>query len=152
MVVISAVLAAVTLFFVALVPVITDQVTAIVDNAPGWLRQLQNNQRIQDLDSQYGVIDKLESFITSGDWASGLFGGVIGIGLAVLGFLANAFLVVVLTLYFLASLTRTKSRSTSSRPPAGATASRSSATGSSPASGPTSPAPSWSRWPPGSRR
>lgn len=107
-VVIGAVLTAVALFFVALVPVITDQVTAIIDNAPGWLRQLQENERIQELEDQYQVIDKLESFITSGDWASGLFGGVIGIGLALLGFLANAFLVVVLTLYFLASLTRTK--------------------------------------------
>ena len=107
-VVFAAVLAAVTLFFVALVPVITDQVTAIVDNSPGWLRQLQENPRVQSLEDEYQVIDKLESFITSGDWASGLFGGVIGIGLALLGFLANAFIVVVLTLYFLASLTRIK--------------------------------------------
>lgn len=106
--VIAAVLAAVTLFFVALVPVITEQVTRIVENAPGWLRQLQQHERIQALDAEYAIIDKFESFITSGDWASGLFGGVVGIGLAVLGLLANAFLVTVLTLYFLASMTHTK--------------------------------------------
>ncbi len=106
--VIAGVLTAVTLFFVALVPVITDQVTRIVDNAPGWLRQLQGNKRIQQLDAEFDIIGKAESFITSGDWATGLFGGVVGVGLAVLGILANAFLVTVLTLYFLASLGHTK--------------------------------------------
>ena len=37
LVVIIGVLLAVALFLVALVPVITDQVSAIADNAPGWL-------------------------------------------------------------------------------------------------------------------
>src|SRR3954447_5431369 len=47
LVVILAVLAAVALFVVALVPVITDQVSAIVDNAPGWVDQLQHDRSIQ---------------------------------------------------------------------------------------------------------
>ena len=102
------VLVALTLFFVALVPVITDQVGTLVDNAPGWLESLQSNRRVQELNDEYQVIDKAKEFITSGDWASGLFGGVVGIGVAVLGFLANAFVVTVLTLYFLASLAHTK--------------------------------------------
>jgi predicted PurR-regulated permease PerM len=102
------VLVALTLFFVALVPVITDQVTALVDNAPAWLDSLQSNRQVQKLDDEYQVIDKAKDFISSGDWASGLFGGVVGIGVAVLGFLANAFVVTVLTLYFLASLEHTK--------------------------------------------
>lgn len=102
------VLLALTLFFVALVPVISDQVGSLVDNAPTWLDSLQGNKRVQALDEEYQVIDKAKDFITSGDWASGLFGGVVGIGVAVLGFLANAFVVTVLTLYFLASLNHTK--------------------------------------------
>jgi predicted PurR-regulated permease PerM len=102
------VLVALTLFFVALVPVITDQVTTLVDNAPAWLDSLQRNSQVQKLDDEYQVIDKAKDFISSGDWASGLFGGVVGIGVAVLGFLANAFVVTVLTLYFLASLAHTK--------------------------------------------
>ena len=102
------VLVALILFFVALVPVITDQVTTLVDKAPAWLDSLQSNSQVQKLDDEYQVIDKAKDFISSGDWASSLFGGVVGIGVAVLGFLANAFVVTVLTLYFLASLAHTK--------------------------------------------
>ena len=106
--VIAAVLVALVLFFVALVPVISDQVTEIVNNAPGWLQQLQRNQQIQEFDDRFDVIAKAQEFVTSGQWASSLFGGVVGIGVAVLGFLLNTFLVTVLVLYFLASLGRTK--------------------------------------------
>ena len=106
--VITVVLLALALFFVALVPVISDQVALLVDNAPRWLEDLERNQQVQELDDRYQVIDKAKDFITGGDWASSLFGGVLGIGVAVLGFLANAFIVTVLTLYFLASLARTK--------------------------------------------
>ena len=108
LVVIVAVVAALALFVFALVPVISDQVTKIVDNAPQWLDSLQSNQRIQRLEEEFQVIEKAKEFIAGGDWASGLFGGVLGIGLAVLGFFANAFIVIVLTLYFLASMERTK--------------------------------------------
>jgi predicted PurR-regulated permease PerM len=106
--VILVVIAALVLFFVALVPVISDQATRIVDRAPGWFKQLQSNSTVQDLDDRFGIIGKAQDFVTSGKWTSSLFGGVVGIGVAVLGFLVNAFLVTVLTLYFLASLGRTK--------------------------------------------
>jgi len=108
LIVILAVVLALVLFVVAIVPVISDQVAALVKNAPTWLDLLQRNRRIQELDNQYDIIAKARDFIESGDWASALFGGVVGIGVAVLGFLANAFVVTVLTLYFLASLARTK--------------------------------------------
>jgi predicted PurR-regulated permease PerM len=98
------------LFFVALVPVITDQVASIASSAPGWLDDLQRNRRVQQVDQEYQVISKARDFVQSGDWASGLFGGVVGVGLAVLGFFANAFIVTVLTLYFLASFARTKEK------------------------------------------
>ncbi len=106
--VIVAVLVALVLFFVALVPVISDQVTRIVDQAPAWFEQLKTNRRVQELDDRFDVISKAQDFVTSGQWTSSLFGGVVGIGVAVLGFVVNAFLVTVLTLYFLASLGRTK--------------------------------------------
>lgn len=108
LVVISAVLLALVLFVVALVPVITDQVTALVSNAPDYLDELQRNSQVEKLDERYQVIDKAKEFISSGRWASTLFGGVVGVGVAILGFLANAFIVLVLTLYFLASLEHTK--------------------------------------------
>ncbi len=106
--VIVAALAALGLFLVAIVPVITDQVQSITDNAPDWLDSLQQNRRVQELDAEYDVIDKIKDYVSNGNYASTLFGGVLGIGLAVLSALANAFIVIVLTLYFLASLDKTK--------------------------------------------
>ena len=68
-----------------------------------------------------------------------------------LGALFNAFIIVVLTLYFLASLETTKPPSTGWPRPRAATGSAGSATGSSRASAATSPARSWSPCAPGSR-
>lgn len=102
-------LVAVTLFVVAIVPVIADQVKALTDNVPHWLDELQQNPQVQRLDDEYGIIDKIQSYVTDGDFLSTIFGGALGIGLAVLGALFNAFIIIVLTLYFLASLDTTKS-------------------------------------------
>ena len=101
-------LVAVGLFTVAIVPVITDQVAAITQNAPGWFDQLQQNQRVQQLNEEYQVLDKARDYLSGGDFVGTLFGGALGIGLAVLGALFNAFIIVVLTLYFLASMNSTK--------------------------------------------
>ena len=49
--VITIVLIALTLFLVAFVPVLTDQVKAISNNAPDWFNALQRNRRIQKLDA-----------------------------------------------------------------------------------------------------
>ncbi|MSZ75732.1 MAG: AI-2E family transporter, partial [Actinobacteria bacterium] len=108
LVVIVAFLTALTLFLVAIVPVITDQVAAITRNAPGWLDELQRNQRIQQLDDEYQIIDKIRDYVAGGDFVSGIFGGVLGVGLAVVGALFNVFIVLVLTLYFLSSMEMTK--------------------------------------------
>ena len=106
--VISIVLVLLTGFVVTLVPVISDQVAAITKQAPGWLDELQTNRMIERLDDKFDIIDKIRSYIEDGDFLSGLFGGVLGFGLKVVSTLLNAFLVVVLTLYFLAGLDATK--------------------------------------------
>jgi predicted PurR-regulated permease PerM len=108
LVVITAVVLAVVLFVVALVPVITDQVSMIVKNAPGWLDQLQHDRTIQRLDNRYDLLRKARTVLTGGNVGSALFGGVVGVGLKVLSFLANTFIVVVLMLYFLATLPKVK--------------------------------------------
>lgn len=106
--VISIFLVALVLFIVAIVPVIADQIASITDNAPGWLDRLENSQRIRDIDAEYHIIDKIKEYVANGDFVSSLFGGVLGFGIAVLGALFNAFIVIVLTLYFLSSLETTK--------------------------------------------
>lgn len=102
--VIVGVLLAFGLFLVAIVPVISHQVTAISDHLPGWFDQLQKNGTIRRFDDKYDISTKVTDYLQSGALANKLFGGVLGLGLAILGILANTFVVVVLTLYFLASL------------------------------------------------
>jgi predicted PurR-regulated permease PerM len=99
-----SVLAALTLFVVALVPVISDQVTALTRNVPQWLDALLENERVQQINEKYEVVDNVRDYVANGDFASAAFGGVLGIGIAVLSALANTFIIVVLTLYFLGSL------------------------------------------------
>jgi len=106
--VIVAFLGAVALFIVAIVPVITDQVAALSKNAPGWLDELQKNKQIQKVDNEYDIISKVRDYVANGDFVSGIFGGVLGVGLKILGALFNAFIILVLTLYFLSSLDKTK--------------------------------------------
>ena len=104
LVVIAGVLFAITLFILAIVPVVTDQVTSITDSAPGWLDQLTHNRQFRDLDNQYDIVAKVKDYIQSGDLAKTVFGGALNVGLKVLSLLGNVFVVIVLTLYFLASM------------------------------------------------
>jgi len=91
-------------FLTILVPIISHQVGAINDNLPSMFDQLQKNHQIHKLDAKYDITTKVETYVKSGAWAQKAFGGVVGVGLAILGVLLNTFVVVVLTLYFLASL------------------------------------------------
>jgi predicted PurR-regulated permease PerM len=102
------VLSALALFVVALVPVLRDQITALISNAPEWLDKLQKNSTVEDLDKKYDVIDKAKAKLQEGDLAQQVFGSIFTVGLAVLNALLNAFLVFVLTLYFLSALPQIK--------------------------------------------
>ncbi len=100
--------AALALFVLAIAPVVADQIAALTENAPGWLDQLQASKQIQRWDDKYDLIGNAKDYILGGDLTKRAFGGVLGVGLAILGALANAFVVIVLTLYFLASLDSVK--------------------------------------------
>ncbi len=102
------VLSLLTLFVVALVPVLRDQITALIASAPDWLDKLQKNSTIKDLDKKYDVIDKAREKLQDPQLAQQVFGSVFTVGLAVLNALLNAFLIFVLTLYFLSALPQIK--------------------------------------------
>ena len=104
LVVIVGVVIAIALFVVAITPIVADQVSSIQDNAPGWFDRLQHLKVVRSLDTKYDVVSKLRDYVVNGDLAKRAAGGALGVGLAVLSFLGNAFVVVVLTLYFLGSL------------------------------------------------
>jgi predicted PurR-regulated permease PerM len=67
---------------------------------------------VQDLDRHYDVVDKIqEEFnkrITDSGFLSSVFGGVLGVGAAVIGGIFQAFTVLILTLFLLGSLPRVK--------------------------------------------
>jgi predicted PurR-regulated permease PerM len=107
-VVFAVLLVALSLFVVALVPVISDQVSAIVSATPELIERLKSNALINSLNQRFDILDRISQQAQSGGIGSQLAGGVLDVGLAVLGALANTLIVVILTLYFLASLPKIK--------------------------------------------
>jgi predicted PurR-regulated permease PerM len=109
---VGAVMASVLLFvglFIAIaVPPLLDQGNQLLENAPQLIRDLNNNAFINDLNIKYGVIDslqtKVDAIIKDGQFAITAFGGVIGVGKAVVSGLVSTITILILTLYFLASL------------------------------------------------
>jgi predicted PurR-regulated permease PerM len=102
--VLVVVISVLTLFVVAVAPVISEQIAQITRNAPGWLDDLQTNKQVQKLDDEYDVIAKARDYIQNGDFGQRVFGGALGVGLRVLSALTNSLIVLVLMIYFLASL------------------------------------------------
>ena len=109
---VGAVMACVLIFvaaFIAIaVPPLLDQGNQLIDNAPQLIKDLNNNAFINDLNIKYGVIDslqtKVDAIIKDGQFAITAFGGVIGVGKAVVSGLVSTITILTLTLYFLASL------------------------------------------------
>jgi predicted PurR-regulated permease PerM len=109
---VGAVMACVLIFvaaFIAIaVPPLLDQGNQLLENAPQLIRDLNNNAFINDLNNKYGVIDslqtKVDAIIKDGQFAITAFGGVIGVGKAVVSGLVSTITILILTLYFLASL------------------------------------------------
>jgi predicted PurR-regulated permease PerM len=99
-----AVLIVIGLAGVAVVPVFTEQITALVNNAPETLQSLKNNRQIAALDDRFQIISKATEFLTSGSLVSQLFGGLLGAGKIVLNAVFSTVTLLILTLYFLASL------------------------------------------------
>ena len=108
LVVSAGVLGMLALFVVALVPVLRDQISALIANGPDYLDKLQNNNTVESLDKKYDVIDKAKEKLQDPQLTQQVFGSVFTVGLAVLHALFNAFLVFVLTLYFLSALPKIK--------------------------------------------
>lgn len=103
-------LAVVTLFtalVIAVVPPLVDQATGLVDNAPDLIDQLKQNQTVQNLDDRFDILSKVQDAV-SGSSLTSAFGGILGVGAAVLGAVFSGFTILVLTLYFLGSFQKIK--------------------------------------------
>ncbi len=94
-----------TVFAMAVVPPILDQGAQFVEAAPGYLQGLQDNPRVADLDRRFQVLDRLSGFVADPQrLGATVFGGVLGLGKAVVGTVFSCLAVLILTLYFLANL------------------------------------------------
>jgi predicted PurR-regulated permease PerM len=91
------------LFVGALVPPLIEQGTAFAENAPGFIDQLGENELVQRLDKEFGILEQLRALV-SADLAQQVFGGLLGVGRAVISAVFSTLTILVLTLYFLGSL------------------------------------------------
>jgi predicted PurR-regulated permease PerM len=80
----------------------------LLKDAPTLIANLKNNATLENLNTKYGIIDTLQQKVNSGihdgQFVVGAFGGVIGVGKAVLSGAISTLTILILTLYFLASL------------------------------------------------
>lgn len=94
-------------FGFAIVPPLSQQTSAIIHNLTsgnGYLEQLQNNPRLQDLDHRYHLLQKARTALQSKDLGTRAANGAVGVGQVVLSGLFSTLTVLILTLYFLNSL------------------------------------------------
>jgi predicted PurR-regulated permease PerM len=92
----------------AIVPVVTDQINSLIKNAPEWLELLQKSKTLNDLNERYQFIQKAQDYIQDPALAQRAFGGILGVGKVVANALFSGFTILILTLYFLASLPSVK--------------------------------------------
>lgn len=95
-------------FFSTLIPTIVNQTTQIVANAPRYVDEFLESAVFQSIDERFQVRNRVDEevarFFANSDAVTGIFGGVLGVGSRVFQGAFGALIVLVLTLYFLASL------------------------------------------------
>ncbi len=99
-----AVIGAFVGFGFAVVPPVVEQSNGFVQELPSYLEDLRKNATVRQFDEDYGVIERAQDYVTSGDLGQRLFGGLVGVGRVVLNAVFGAFSVLIMTLYFLAAL------------------------------------------------
>lgn len=97
-------LAVVALAVWAVLPVAYEQINRLLLNAPSLLQELRAHPQIAELDARYDVINRVSTYLTSGELLSNLFGGLWGASQAVVGLVFASTMTIVLTLYMLASM------------------------------------------------
>jgi len=93
-------------------PPVIAQGTQLVQEAPSYVDRILDAGWVRELDKNYDAVDKIrEEFnkrLTDETFISTVLGGVLGAGRAVVNGVFQTFTVLILTLYFLASLPKMK--------------------------------------------
>jgi predicted PurR-regulated permease PerM len=91
-------------FGFAVVPPVVEQTDEFVRALPDYLADLRRNPTVRRFDEEYGVIERAQEYVTSGNLGERLFGGIVGVGRIVISAVFAAFSLLIMTLYFLAAL------------------------------------------------
>jgi predicted PurR-regulated permease PerM len=94
-------------FGYAVLPPVVQQVSNFVEAIPDYVRDLQANRTIRDLDQRFGVIERLRQYVT-GDLGTRVATNIVSIGSALAGIVFKALTILILTLYFLSSFNTIK--------------------------------------------
>ncbi|WRH26490.1 AI-2E family transporter [Arthrobacter sp. JZ12] len=98
----------ITGFFATLIPTIISQTSQLAERAPGYVQDFLNSEFFITVDAQFEVrervTEEVNRFFADSEAVGGIFGGVLGVGTVILNSLFGVLIILVLTLYFLASL------------------------------------------------
>lgn len=113
--IVAAVVAVLVIFAAAAVPPLLSQASGLRTEFPEYLERLENdNDVVRELDERFGIIERVREVLAGGPEAEvPVFGGdglgsVVGVARGVFAAFASTLTVVVLALYFLASLSGLK--------------------------------------------
>lgn len=109
--VVIVVLAAVTVLLLSVIPLIVEQVGGFIKGLPALIETIKNSHWLADLDAAFGgVVDfdallkQVQAFISDPANISKFAGGALSIGIGIANGFFGVIIVVILTLYFTASL------------------------------------------------
>lgn len=95
-------------FIAAVAPLVLSEGSQLVRVSPIYARRIEQSDWAQTLDARFGIFERInaeiENRLASSTTIDALFGGVLGAGRAVVTGVFSVLLVLILTLYFLASL------------------------------------------------
>ncbi|MFT4259737.1 AI-2E family transporter [Microbacterium sp.] len=112
-IVVAGVLLLFTGIVLAIVPILVTQITNLIDNGPQMVEDIQNSDWYQNLIAQFGTnfedaaASALE-FVKDPSNLLDIGGGVLAIGTGIAGGFTGVTIVLILTLYFMASLSSMK--------------------------------------------
>lgn len=99
----------------AIVPVIVDQTKNLIDAIPGVVQYLTTQDWVNDLDAQFGgsidvqkLLDSARAFVTDPAKIATIGGGVLQVGIGIASGIFGLIIVMILTLYIVASLNSMK--------------------------------------------
>ena len=111
-IVFAGVLAVGAVLSLLVIPPVVKQGTQLLAQAPTYLDNILNSSWVRQLDRHYDVVDRFQAEVgdrlEDGTFVGKLFGGVLGAGRVLVNGLFQAFTILILTLYFLASLPQVK--------------------------------------------